>query len=62
MAVAVGGICMSDDVGQQGGLRDLRWKALATGATDFFGEDLRKVFEEEFSVPTRKISARLTAS
>ena len=50
-------ICMAGDVGQQGGLEGLEEKALATGASAFFGEDLRKEFVEGFVWPTLKIGA-----
>ena len=50
-------ICMAGDVGQQGGLDGLEQKALATGASAFFGEDLRKEFVEGFVWPTLKIGA-----
>jgi argininosuccinate synthase len=50
-------ICMAGDVGQQGGLEGLEEKALKTGASAFFGEDLRKVFVEDFVFPTLKIGA-----
>ncbi len=50
-------ICMAGDVGQQGGLDGLEAKALATGASSFYGEDLRQPFVEEFVWPTLKIGA-----
>ena len=50
-------ICMAGDVGQQGGLEGLEEKALKTGASAFFGEDLRKTFVEDFVFPTLKIGA-----
>ena len=50
-------ICMAGDVGQQGGLEGLEAKALATGASAFFGEDLREEFVEGFVWPTLKIGA-----
>ncbi|SVD03115.1 uncharacterized protein METZ01_LOCUS355969, partial [marine metagenome] len=50
-------ICMAGDVGQPGGLVGLEQKALATGASAFFGEDLRLEFVEEFAWPTLKIGA-----
>ncbi len=50
-------ICMAGDVGQQGGLKGLEEKALKTGASAFFGEDLRQVFVEDFVFPTLKIGA-----
>jgi len=50
-------VCMAGDVGQQGGLEGLEQKALATGASAFFGEDLRKEFVEQYVWPTLKIGA-----
>ena len=50
-------ICMAGDVGQQGGLGGLEEKALATGASAFYGEDLRREFVEDFVWPTLKIGA-----
>jgi len=50
-------ICMAGDVGQQGGLEGLEKKALKTGASAFFGEDLRQTFVEDFVFPTLKIGA-----
>jgi argininosuccinate synthase len=50
-------VCMAGDVGQQGGLEGLEEKALATGASAFFGEDLKRAFVEEFAWPTLKIGA-----
>jgi len=50
-------ICMAGDVGQQGGLEGLEAKALETGATTFYGEDLRRPFVEDFVWPTLKIGA-----
>ena len=50
-------VCMAGDVGQQGGLEGLEAKALATGASAFFGEDLRREFVEDFVWPTLKIGA-----
>jgi argininosuccinate synthase len=50
-------VCMAGDVGQQGGLEGLEKKAIATGASAFFGEDLRQAFVEEFAWPTLKIGA-----
>jgi argininosuccinate synthase len=48
---------MAGDVGQPGGLEGLEAKALATGASAFFGEDLRREFVEDFVWPTLKIGA-----
>jgi argininosuccinate synthase len=50
-------ICMAGDVGQQGGLVGLEQKARDTGASAFFGEDLRREFVENFAWPTLKIGA-----
>ena len=50
-------ICMAGDVGQQGGLEGLEQKAIATGASAFFGEDLRADFVEQYVWPTLKIGA-----
>jgi argininosuccinate synthase len=50
-------VCMAGDVGQPGGLEGLEAKALATGASAFFGEDLRREFVEDFVWPTLKIGA-----
>ncbi len=50
-------ICMAGDVGQQGGLEGLEQKARDTGASAFFGEDLRREFVEDFAWPTLKIGA-----
>jgi argininosuccinate synthase len=50
-------VCMAGDVGQQGGLEGLQDKALRTGATAFFGEDLQREFVEDFAWPTLKIGA-----
>jgi argininosuccinate synthase len=50
-------VCMSGDVGQQGGLEGLERKALDTGASAFYGEDLKRAFDEEFAWPTLKIGA-----
>jgi argininosuccinate synthase len=50
-------ICMAGDVGQRGGLEGLEAKALRTGASAFYGEDLRREFVEDFVFPTLKIGA-----
>jgi argininosuccinate synthase len=50
-------ICMAGDVGQRGGLDGLEAKAYATGASGFYGEDLRQTFVEDFVWPTLKIGA-----
>lgn len=50
-------ICVAANVGQREGLAGLREKALATGAFDFFGEDLRQEFAEDYIVPMLKSGA-----
>src|SRR5688572_4836474 len=50
-------ICMAGDVGQRGGLEGLERKAIATGASALYGEDLRREFVEDFAFPTLKIGA-----
>ena len=50
-------ICVAADVGQQGGLHGLAEKAKATGASQFFGEDLRQSFVEDFVWPTLRSGA-----
>lgn len=50
-------VCMAGDVGQPGGLEGLERKALATGAVEFRGEDLRREFVEGVVWPTLKIGA-----
>ena len=50
-------VCMAGDVGQPGGLEGLETKAMRTGASAFYGEDLRQEFVEEFIFPTLKIGA-----
>ena len=50
-------ICMAGDVGQQGGLEGLEQKALNSGASAFYGEDVRRTFVEDFVFPTLKIGA-----
>lgn len=50
-------ICMAGDVGQQGGLDGLDAKARATGAVDFYGEDLKREFVEDFAWPTLRAGA-----
>ncbi len=50
-------ICMAGDVGQRGGLEGLEKKALATGASALYGQDLRREFVEEYAWPTLKIGA-----
>ena len=48
---------MAGDVGQQGGLEGLEAKSMATGASAFYGEDLRQSFVEDFVWPTLKMGA-----
>ncbi|MDH3205587.1 MAG: argininosuccinate synthase [Gemmatimonadota bacterium] len=50
-------VCMAGDVGQHGGLVGLEDKAIKTGASAFFGEDLQQEFVEDFAWPTLKIGA-----
>jgi len=50
-------VCMAADVGQIGGMDGLEAKALATGATAYFGEDLRREFVESFIWPTLRAGA-----
>ncbi len=50
-------ICMAGDVGQPGGLTGVGEKALATGGSAFYGEDLRKEFVEEAIFPTLRSGA-----
>ena len=50
-------VCMSGHVGQREGLDGLEEKALARGAVEFYGEDLRCEFVEDFVWPTLKIGA-----
>ena len=50
-------ICMAGDVGQRGGLEGLEERALASGASAFFGEDLKHSFVEDFVFPTLRIGA-----
>ncbi len=50
-------VCMAGDVGQRGGLDGLEAKARATGASGFFGEDLRREFVEEYVWPTLRAGA-----
>ena len=50
-------VCMSGHVGQREGLDGLEEKALARGAVEFYGEDLRHEFVEDFVWPTLKIGA-----
>ena len=50
-------ICMAADVGQSEGLEGLEEKALATGASAYFGEDLKADFVTEYIWPTLKAGA-----
>ena len=50
-------VCVAADVGQPGGLEGLDERAKATGATAFYGEDLRKEFVEDFVWPTLRSGA-----
>ena len=50
-------VCVAADVGQPGGLEGLSEKARATGASAFFGEDLRQAFVEDFAWPTLRSGA-----
>lgn len=50
-------VCMAGDVGQRGGLEGLEERALASGASAFYGEDLRREFVEDFVFPTLRIGA-----
>ena len=50
-------VCMAGDVGQPGGLDGLDAKARSTGASAFFGEDLKADFVEGVVWPTLKIGA-----
>ncbi len=50
-------VCMSGHVGQREGLDGLEEKALARGAVEFYGEDLRREFGEDFVWPTLRIGA-----
>ena len=42
-------ICVAADVGQPGGLDGLEVRVKATGAAEFYGEDLRQAFVEDFA-------------
>ena len=50
-------ICMAADVGQRGGVGKLAGKALATGASAFFGEDLREEFVSDYVFPVLRAGA-----
>ena len=50
-------ICMAADVGQRGGVDKLAGKAFATGASAFFGEDLREEFVSDYVLPVLRAGA-----
>ena len=50
-------ICMAADVGQRGGVDNLAGKAFATGASAFFGEDLREDFVSGYVLPVLRAGA-----
>lgn len=50
-------ICMAADVGQQGGVERLATKAFATGASAFFGEDLKDEFVSDYVLPVVRAGA-----
>ncbi len=50
-------ICMAADVGQRGGVDSLAAKALATGASAFYGEDLRDEFVSDYALPVLRAGA-----
>ncbi len=50
-------ICMAADVGQRGGVESLAGKAFATGASGFFGEDLKEEFVNEYALPVLQAGA-----
>ena len=50
-------ICMAADVGQRGGVAQLGAKAFATGASAFFGEDLREEFVSGYVFPVLRAGA-----
>ena len=50
-------ICMAADVGQRGGVEQLGSKAFATGASAFFGEDLREEFVNDYVLPVLRAGA-----
>ncbi len=50
-------ICMAADVGQRGGVAQLGTKAFATGASAFFGEDLREEFVSGYVLPVLRAGA-----
>ena len=50
-------ICMAADVGQREGVDKLATKAFATGASAFFGEDLREAFLADYILPVLRAGA-----
>lgn len=50
-------ICMAADVGQRGGVGKLAAKAFATGASAFFGEDLKEEFVGDYAFPVLRAGA-----
>ena len=50
-------ICMAADVGQWGGVDRLATKAFATGASAFFGEDLKEEFLTDYILPVLRAGA-----
>ena len=50
-------VCMAADVGQRGGVGRLAGKAFATGASAFFGEDLREEFLADYILPVLRAGA-----
>lgn len=50
-------ICMAADVGQRDGVDKLAAKAFATGASAFFGEDLKEEFVSGYALPVLRAGA-----
>ena len=50
-------ICMAADVGQRDGVGKLAAKAFATGASAFFGEDLKEEFVTDYAFPVLRAGA-----
>ena len=50
-------VCMAADVGQRGGVDRLAGKAFATGASAFFGEDLREELLNDYILPVLRAGA-----
>ncbi len=50
-------VCMAADVGQRGGVDKLAAKAFATGASAFFGEDLKEEFVADYAFPVLRAGA-----